>query len=129
MSAKTPSLRTPLGRVRGLGAGKHGTGHFLAQRVSAIALVPLTIWFVYAIAAQMGAPHGEAFAFLAHPVNAALMALFALTGVYHFMLGLQVVIEDYITGEAARFTLLLLNRFAAVALGAVMLFALLKIAL
>lgn len=126
--ADAKSIRTPLGKVRGLGAGKHGTGHFIGQRVSAIALVPLVIWFVWALVAHAGGDFGTARDFLSHPVNAALMLLFVLTGLYHLMIGLQVVIEDY-SANATRIVLLLLNRFACAALAVLCVIAILKLAI
>jgi succinate dehydrogenase / fumarate reductase membrane anchor subunit len=128
MSAPKTSLRTPLARVRGLGAARKGTDHFVAQRVTAIALVALVLWFVWAIAVHAGATYTASAAFLSNPVNATLMLLLVLTGIYHLMVGLQVVIEDY-TSEATRLVLLLANRFACavVALGCTV--AILKMAL
>jgi succinate dehydrogenase / fumarate reductase membrane anchor subunit len=129
MAGTKGSLRTPLGKVRGLGAAKRGTDHFIAQRISAMALAPLALWFIWALAAYGSADYGAAIAFLAHPVNAALLGLFALTGIYHFVLGLQVVIEDYITSEGLKIACLVLNKFAGIALGVAVLIALLKLAL
>lgn len=127
MSAGKDTLRTPLGKVRGLGAARHGSGHFLTQRISALALVPLTIWFVWAVASHAGASYTAAAAFLAHPVNAGLMLLFVLTGIYHFTIGLQVVIEDY-TGGGTRLALILINKFAAAAIALACVLAILKLA-
>lgn len=123
------SIQTPLGRVRGLGSAKSGVEHFWAQRATAVALVPLTVWFVWAVAAHVGAPYEQVIAFLANPFNAAAMALFVLTGLYHMVLGLQVVIEDYIHSEAMKLALLLTMRFAAFAVGAISVIAVLKIAI
>ena len=128
MSAPKTSLRTPMARVRGLGAAKKGTDHFVVQRVTAIALVPLVLWFVWAIASHAGATYTASAAFLAHPVNAALMLLLVLTGIYHLMLGLQVVIEDY-TADAVRLALLLLNQFACAVVALACTIAILKLAL
>jgi succinate dehydrogenase / fumarate reductase membrane anchor subunit len=128
MSAPKTSLRTPMARVRGLGSARKGTHHFVVQRVTAIALVPLVIWFVWAIAAHAGATYTASAAFLAHPVNATLMLLLVLTGIYHLMLGLQVVIEDY-TAAATRVTLLLLNTFGCAVLALACTIAILKLAL
>lgn len=121
------SIVTPLQKVRGLGAAKDGTGHFVAQRVTAIALVFLVIWFVWAVVVHAGADYSVARAFLGHPVNATLMLLLVLTGLYHLMVGLQVVIEDY-SSNVTRVVLLLLNRFACAALAAVSVIAILKLA-
>lgn len=128
MAGAKNSLRTPLGRVRGLGAAKRGTEHFVVQRVTAIALVPLTLWFIWAVAAHAGAPAEVAGLFLSHPVNAGLMLLFTATAIWHFKLGVQVVIEDYITGEGLKIAALLANTFFAVALIAACALAVLKLA-
>ena len=123
------SVRTPLGRVEGLGAAHRGTEHFVSQRVTAVALVPLTIWFIVVALSLVGADRNDAVQFLAEPVNAVLMALFIIANLMHMALGLQVVIEDYISGEAGKVVLLLLNKFFAWVVGAASIFALLKIAL
>ncbi len=114
---------------RDMGSAKHGSGHWWRQRVSAIALVPLTLWFVFSVAAYTGAPHGAAAAFLSNPVNAVLMLLFAVVGLSHAVLGLQVVIEDYIDRHATRMSLMLLIRFAAVLIAAACAVAVLRLAL
>lgn len=121
--------QTPLARVEGLGAAHSGTGHFWRQRVSAVALIPLSAWFVYAALAVAGADRETAVAFLHHPVNAIAMALFVIAALYHSVLGLQVVIEDYVHTEAWKIALLLFNQLLAWVLGAISLFALVKIAL
>lgn len=128
MSAPKTSLRTPMARVRGLGAARKGTDHFVVQRVTAIALVPLVLWFVWAVAAHAGATYTSSAAFLSHPVNATLMLLLVLTGIYHLMIGLQVVIEDY-SAAATRLTLLLLNQFACAVVALACTIAILKLAL
>ena len=122
-------FRTPLGRVEGLGAAKSGTHHFWHQRMTAVALVPLAVWFVSSALAYVGAGQGAVAAFFAQPVNAVPMFLFIVAAVYHMSLGLQVVIEDYIHQEGMKFALLLLNRFACWAIGASAGFALIKMAL
>jgi succinate dehydrogenase / fumarate reductase membrane anchor subunit len=122
------SIRTPLGRVRGLGSAKSGARHFWHQRLTAVALVPLTLWFVWSVARYAGAPHGDVVAFLAHPFNAAAMLLFVIAGLYHMVLGVQVVIEDYIHSEGMKLALLLFVNFAAFAIGIVSTIAVLRIA-
>lgn len=92
------SLQSPLNRVLGLGSAKQGTGHWSAQRLTAIALAPLGLWFVFSV---VGLPHGNyelVTAWIAEPANSILLILFVLTLVYHSSLGLQVVIEDYLHG-------------------------------
>jgi len=122
------SLRTPLGRVRGLGSAKSGVEHFWHQRLTAAALVPLTIWFVWSVARYAGAPYAEVLEFLHNPFNAAAMLLFVIAGLYHMMLGVQVVIEDYVRGEGMKLTLLLFTKFATFAAGMICLIAVLRIA-
>ena len=123
------SARSPLARVEGLGAAHSGTGHFWRQRVTAVALVPLTIWFVFMALTLIGADRDTALTFLKMPVNAVLMALFIVAALTHMQLGLQVVIEDYIHHEGRKIALLLLNQFFAWTMAAACLFALVKIAL
>ena len=120
-------LQTPLGRVRGYGSAKSGVEHFWRQRVTAVALVPLTIWFTWSVARYAGAPHEQVVAFLANPFNAAAMLLFLIAGLYHMALGLQVVVEDYIKGEGMKLALLLLTKFAAFAVGTICVIAVLRI--
>jgi succinate dehydrogenase / fumarate reductase, membrane anchor subunit len=123
------SVRTPLGQVEGLGAAHSGTEHFTRQRATAVALVPLSIWFAFSAFSLIGGERTDALAFFAEPVNAVLMALFIIAALMHMALGLQMVIEDYVESERGKVALLLLNKFFAWAVGAASLFALLKIAL
>jgi succinate dehydrogenase / fumarate reductase membrane anchor subunit len=89
------SLRSPLGRVRGLGSAKSGVHHWWMQRVTSIALLPLTIWFVLSLATSAGMSHAQALAWIGQPLNAVLLlALIGLT-FHHVAAGLQVIIEDY----------------------------------
>ncbi len=123
------SSRTPLARVEGLGAAHSGVGHFWRQRVTAVALVPLTVWFVWAAVSLIGADRDTAVAFLKEPVNAVPMGLFVVICAIHMALGIQVVIEDYIQHEGHKIALLVLNQFFAWIVAAASLFALVKIAL
>jgi succinate dehydrogenase / fumarate reductase membrane anchor subunit len=122
-------LRTPLGQIEGLGSAKAGTLHFWHQRLTAVALAPLSIWFAASAIAYVGAEAGAVAAFFAEPINAALMFLFLATALYHMSLGVQTIIEDYFHQEGTKIALLILNRFAAFAIGAASGFALLKLAL
>lgn len=122
------SLQTPLHRVEGLGSAKAGTAEFWRQRLTAVALVPLSIWFVWSALALVGGNQENALAFFADPVNAILMLLFLMAALYHMSIGVQIVIEDYIHQPGIKIVLIILNRFFALAVGVATAFALLKIA-
>ena len=122
-------LRTPLAEIEGLGSARAGTQHFWHQRMTAVALVPLSIWFVASALAYVGAEQGAVTAYFAQPVNAVPMFLFILASTYHMSLGVQIIIEDYFHNEGQKIALLMLNRFAAWAIGAASAFALVKMAL
>lgn len=121
------SLRTPLSEVRGLGSAKEGTGHFWHQRMTAVALVPLVIWFLINLIGLIGADHATASAALGQPLIAIPTLLLIGAGFYHMKLGMQVVIEDYIHGEGSKIALLMLNNFFAVAIGFACAYAVLKL--
>jgi succinate dehydrogenase / fumarate reductase membrane anchor subunit len=122
------SMQTPLHRVQGLGASHSGTGHFWRERVTSVALVPLTLWFGYAMLGLAGATEVAAIGFLAHPWNTLLMAAFAVISLYHMSLGLQVVIDDYVHTPGMKIFLMLLVRLVAIGTGSTCLFALIRIA-
>ena len=122
------SLRTPLGRVRGLGSAREGVAHWWGQRLTAIALVPLTLWFVVSIAALAGADHGAVVAWLRAPVSAILMVLLIAVSFHHLQLGLQVVLEDYVQTEGLRLAAIIGVKFAAAAFALAAVFAVLKVA-
>lgn len=111
-----PNLRSPLGRVRGLGSAKDGTDHWWAQRLTALALIPLTVWFVGALVSLIGADYAAVAAWIASPVVAGLLILLIVATFYHSALGLQVVIEDYVHGEGAKIALLLFVKALTVVL-------------
>ena len=121
-------FRTPRARVRGLGAAQDGTGHFWRIRVSSVALVPLTLFFIGFIIPLAGAPHEAIRGAFANPFVALAAFLFVLASLDHMKLGMQVIIEDYIHGEGSKLTLLMLNTFFTWAVGAACLFALVKLA-
>ena len=93
-------LRTPLKTVRGLGSARGGTHHFVVQRITAVALVPLALWFVWIALSLIHLDYAGARALIAHPCNALLLAAFVLAVFWHARLGLQVVVEDYVHGAA-----------------------------
>jgi len=96
------TLRTPLGRVRGLGAAKGGTHHWWMQRVTSIALLPLTIWLVFSLATMPDTSWQAATGWIGRPFNAVLLLAFLAAAFHHMAAGLQVVVEDYVRGELAR---------------------------
>ncbi|MFK8052720.1 MAG: succinate dehydrogenase, hydrophobic membrane anchor protein [Woeseiaceae bacterium] len=122
------SLKSPLGTVLGLGSAKTGTEHWWGQRMTAIAMIPLSIWFVIAMTGLPDFGYDSARAFIAAPVNAILLLLLTATLLYHSMLGTQVVVEDYVHGAAKVVTLVLL-KFAYIAAGVTAVFSILRISL
>ena len=122
-------FRTPVGRARGLGSAKSGTGHFWWQRVTAIALMLLTPWVLGMLIALVGADFAQVQAALAKPVNAIALAMFAISLFWHSRLGLQVVIEDYVHHRPLEIFLQLLVTFACALGGLASLYAISRIAL
>jgi succinate dehydrogenase / fumarate reductase membrane anchor subunit len=122
------SLRSPLGRVLGLGSAKDGTGHWWAQRVTAIALVPLTLWFFISLLLLPALDYGAVKTWLSLPVSSFLAALTVAVLTYHSYLGTTVVVEDYVHGAGLKIFTLLLLRFLYVLFGGAGIFAILRIA-
>ena len=122
-------LRSPLGRARGLGSAKDGTHHFWVQRVSAVALIPLSLWFVFSVAQLSSLSYDQVHWWVGYPAVAVTLVLFIAAALYHSMLGVQVVIEDYVGSEGMKITALLLSKFFHFAVAAASIFAVLKIAL
>ena len=123
------SLRSPLSKAIGLGSAKHGFSHWWLQRVTAIALVPLVIWFIVSVISLIGGSHSDAVAWLSSPVNATIMLLFVLSALFHGQTGLQVVIEDYIHIKWLNLSLLLLIKFAAAIMAVLATISVLKVVL
>ena len=121
-------MQTPLRKVRGLGSAKEGTDHFWRIRVSSVALIPLSLFAVGLVLSLAGASFEETRAVLAQPFVTLLLALFILVSLDHMRLGMQVIIEDYVHDEGLKVASLMLNLFFVVVIGALSLFALLKIA-
>jgi len=122
------SLRSPLGRAIGLGSAKHGADHWWAQRVSAVALILLGLWFAASLIAHAGADHGAVVAWLRNPITAILMLLLVATTFYHAALGLQVVIEDYVHSEWLKVSSLVAMWLISMGMAVAGIFAVLRIA-
>lgn len=121
-------LRGDLGKVRGLGSAKDGVAHWWAQRVTAVALVPLVLWFVAAVASLAGADLAAVRGWIASPVSAVLLVVLIVAVFHHAQLGLQVVIEDYVHSEGLKVAGIMSVKFAAILLAVSAIFAVLKIA-
>jgi succinate dehydrogenase / fumarate reductase membrane anchor subunit len=122
-------MRTPLNRVRGLGPAHAGTGHFWLQRLTAIANIPLTLYFVFMIATLSGRSHAAVTAQLADPLVALLLLAAILSIVMHMRIGMQVIIEDYVHDEGWKITLVVLNTFFTVGVGLSAAFAVCRLSL
>ncbi|MEL6322871.1 MAG: succinate dehydrogenase, hydrophobic membrane anchor protein [Pseudomonadota bacterium] len=109
-------LRTPTAQVRGLGAAREGTSHYIRQRVTAIGLIFLVPWFVWSAISSSKGGYDGVVGWLANPLNAILLILALGAAFYHMRLGMQVVIEDYIGKTSSRQLLLILNTFVAIGL-------------
>ena len=129
MAGPTKSTRSDIARVKGLGAAKEGVHHWWAQRLTALALIPLGLWFVASLVCLAGADYTAISYWLGSPVTLGALSLLIVAVFYHAVLGLQVVIEDYIHGHAAKLALLILVQFGAFALGAAAIVSMLWIAL
>lgn len=122
-------FRTPLSRARGMGASRHGVSHFITERVSGLALAPLSIWGVFAALKLVGADQHTAAAWVGQPVNAVLLSLLLISALIHLSNAVQVVIEDYIHRFTSKSALVIGNLFVCVLAGAVGVFSILKVAL
>ena len=123
------SLRSPLSRVLGSGSAKEGTEHWWMQRVTAIALLILGIWFLISFARIDQYSESELHAWVASPMNAIMLLLASITLAWHSMLGVQIVIEDYVHGPGLKVVSIILSKFAHVFLGLAAVVAILKIVL
>lgn len=123
------SLNTPLSKVRGLGSAREGVAHWWAQRISAVLLVPLSIWFLWCLLPVLGQPYSDARIHVAQPLNAFLLLAFLLALIYHAMLGVQVVIEDYIHTRWLEIGLQVFIKLAAFLAALACAFALVRIVL
>jgi succinate dehydrogenase / fumarate reductase membrane anchor subunit len=122
------SIRTPLATVRGLGSAKKGTGDFVAQRLTSVALTVLTIAFIWIVVRLNGEPYETVVATLSSPLVALIFIAAILMTVVHMRIGMQVIIEDYVHDEMPKLSLLILNWLFSWGVGLVAIFAVLKLA-
>ena len=120
-------LRTPLSRARGLGSAKEGVHHFWAQRITAVALIPLVVWFAISLIMMSGADYAVVRAWIGSPAVMVLLVLTIVIGLHHGQLGLQVVIEDYVHNDGMKLALIVMMRFIAVFFGLAAIVAILRI--
>jgi succinate dehydrogenase / fumarate reductase, membrane anchor subunit len=120
-------IRTPLSRVRGLGAAHSGTQHFLRQRLTAVANIPLTIAAIVIFIMLLGRNQAAVAQIIGSPVVAVIMLLFVISVTTHMRIGMQVVIEDYVHDEIAKFVLIMANTFFAIAIALTSIYGILKL--
>jgi succinate dehydrogenase / fumarate reductase membrane anchor subunit len=120
-------LRTPLARARGLGSARQGVHHWWAQRLTAVALIPLVVWFAVSLVMLSGADYGVVRAWIGSPLVMVLLTLTIAVGLHHAQLGMQVVIEDYVHADGVKLTLIVLLRFVAAFFGLAAIVAILRI--
>ncbi|MBO1078687.1 succinate dehydrogenase, hydrophobic membrane anchor protein [Roseomonas haemaphysalidis] len=125
----TVRLQSPLGRVRGLGSAKGGTHHWWMQRVTAMALLPLTLWFVLSVARHTGSSHAQIVEWIGRPFNAVLLLSFVAISFQHAASGMQVVLEDYVRGEVPRMVSIMVVKALCWILGLLAVLSVLRIAL
>ena len=123
------SFRTPLSQARGLGSAKHGVGHWVSERVAAIALVPLVVWGAYSVIRLASLDYYGAVEWIGHPVNATLMILTIAISFMHMQSGVRVIVEDYVYTHLGKAACLLANLFISGLAGALAIFSILKVAL
>ncbi len=128
MAGTKPSIRTPRAQVRGLGSAKHGVGHFIGQRVSAVALIFLVPWFLIGLLDAGNDGYSHAMMWIEVPLHALAILLAVGASIYHMRLGMQVIIEDYISRPITRMILLMLNTFFCILLFVVAAYSVMVIA-
>jgi succinate dehydrogenase / fumarate reductase membrane anchor subunit len=121
-------MRSPLARVRGLGSSKEGKHHWWMQRLTALALIPLCLWFIIDLVCIADASHNEVVAWIATPVTTGMLILFVIALLYHAQLGVQVVVEDYVHIEWLKVAVLIALRLITAVLLVVGLLAILHVA-
>jgi succinate dehydrogenase / fumarate reductase membrane anchor subunit len=120
-------LRTPLSRARGLGSARQGVHHWWAQRITAVALIPLVAWFAISLIMLSGADYAVVRAWIGSPVVMVLLTLTIVIGLHHGQLGMQEVVEDYVHSEGLKLALIVLLRFTAVFFGLAAIVAILRV--
>jgi succinate dehydrogenase / fumarate reductase, membrane anchor subunit len=123
------SLRSPLSRVEGLGSAKDGTAHWLAQRISAVALIPLTLWLMISLATLPGLDYDTVRIWLSVPITGFLAVLLVAVSTYHSYLGTSVIVEDYVHSHGMKVLMLTTLKFLYVLCGGVGVFAILRVML
>ena len=123
------SMRTPLARVKGLGASGHGVEHWWLHRMTAVSNVPLIIAFVIVVAALAGSSYEGAVAIVSHPLVAIILLLAVISVTNHMRLGMQIVIEDYVHAKELKIAAIIANNFYAVIIAVACLYAILKVSL
>ncbi|HJS33660.1 MAG TPA: succinate dehydrogenase, hydrophobic membrane anchor protein [Alphaproteobacteria bacterium] len=121
-------MRSDLARARGIGAAKDGVAHWWAQRLTALALIPLALWFVGSIIGLVGASHSAALAWIGSPATAVLLIVLIAATFHHAQLGVQVVIEDYVHHEGLKVAAVVVVKAVAILLAVAAVLAVLKIA-
>lgn len=128
MSVQGSEFTDALKKAKGLGSAHDGVEHWLGQRVTAIAMVPLVLWLVWSIVGLQGASYAQFTGWLAQPINAVLMILTLVSVFYHAKLGTQVIVEDYISCKCTQKAVLIGLKLGIFALGVACIFSVLKIA-
>lgn len=126
-SKPSSSIRTPLSRVRGLGSAHHGTSDFFRQRITAVAMVLLFVPVIVVILSLLGRNQAGAAQILGSPLVAIIMILFIIASVWHMKIGMQVVLEDYITDEKTKLAAIIANNFFSAAVGLASIYAIIKL--
>jgi len=122
-------LRTPLSKAKGLGSAKTGTEHFWMQRITALALIPLVIWFCMSLAFLPDANYATVVSWLSSPFNAVLMIITLIAGFYHGALGMQIIFEDYISTHSTRIIAIIISNLVLFFFAALGVFSVLKISI
>lgn len=122
-------MRTPLKRAKGWGSAKSGTHHFWVQRLTALALIPLTLWFCFGIASLPSMGYADIVAWLKTPYSSIMMVMTIVAVFYHYALGMQVIIEDYVPDHGKRTVAIIAVNFFSIAVAVTGVFSVLKIAL